>query len=150
MKSLQRSCVIAVSLVVWYCCTSSTEKWRSIVYATSFSFLEACWYRVQENKYWTSWQQHYTLLLLAPLLQMPQVRHESFLQNIFMFPCKVWLFEIIAGYYLQLLYNGTNPAWVYHGPQVYCRGNITVSFSFWLRWFCLGLLFELVTFFLEG
>lgn len=154
----RRVCGIICSLVLWTCwCwyTSSREKIQSLVYATLFSGIEACWYRVRKGCFWTSWQQHYTLLLFSPLLFTTQETRgargaESQLwlldasANIFLFPLKVWLFEIIAGYYLQLLYTGKNPAWTYDGPTACCHGNIDVSFRFWLRWLCLGLLYELI------
>lgn len=153
-----RVCGIICSLVMSLCCwywwvwwTSAREKIQSMVFASAFGCIEACWYRIHTGRYWTTWQQHYTLLLFSPLffttgetvetvetLVPPFWFHTDI--NIFLFPLKVWLFEIVAGYYLQLCYGGKNPAWTYHGPSAYCHGNIVVSFHFWLRWLCLGLL----------
>ena len=135
---MHQKIIITFSLAVWFATISWKQQGQSLVCASLFSCVESCWYRYHEGRWWTSWQQHYTLTLLSPLIFFSCSMH------ILLFPLKVWLFEIVAGYYLQLLNNGKNPAWIYYGPNAYCHGNILLSLSMWLRWMALGFFFNTI------
>lgn len=60
--------------------------------------------------------------------------------RVVLFPCLIWLLEIMEGYFLMILYNGKNPAWTYVGKWARFNGNINLSFVF--SWMACGLILE--------
>lgn len=151
--------VIAFSVLLWSTFLDRMQQVVSVVYSASFSVIEYCWAKAKKRHYrqtaaeahYATWQQFYVLALLAIPFFFNDHDTEPVMNptcgSIIAFPFRVWLFEIVSGYYLQFLYNGRNPAWDYstsNRGSCYCHGNIVLDMRMYFRWVGLGVLHYLL------
>ncbi|ETV99827.1 hypothetical protein H310_07869 [Aphanomyces invadans] len=154
---------VAVSLVAglataWHAIHSTSVCFSAVLAASAFACIEFTWYATTTEQPngdlaftpfqptcragHTTWAQFWANVLYTPVLLFTfrQVVSSAFVRVV-LFPCNIWLLEIVEGYALMLLF-GRNIAWTYTTNDAYCHGNIRLGF--WKQWLALGIVLECV------
>ncbi|ETV75300.1 hypothetical protein H257_10483 [Aphanomyces astaci] len=142
--------------IAWYAAYTLPVQFSCVFAASAFACIEFTWYANTtelENgdlrftpfqptcrAGHTTWAQFWANVVYTPvLLYAYRAVVPSAVLRVLLFPCNIWLLEILEGYTLMLLF-GRNIAWTYTTSDAYCHGNIRLGF--WKLWLVLGLVLE--------
>ena len=130
--------------VLWYCLFDLSEKQISIYGSCLFCGMEMIWYRYWYQHWWTSWQQLVCGIWTLPLLLKCYLYCN---EHLLLVPIWVWMFELVCGHYLLILYNNRNPAWCYRDIKgSICNGTILFTWQCYFRWILLGIIVKCLRF----
>ena len=120
---------------------------RSFICSVFFSLFEAIYYKIEDGYFHTTKEQFIANIIFLPIfLDLYSNLITYFIIRVLLFPFNVWVYEGLVGNILMKLY-GKNPAWSYEGKKgSICKGNICITFHYYIRWIVLGLSFELFDF----
>jgi hypothetical protein len=118
-------------------------SYDTLICSIFFSIAEALFYKVQDGKLWTSYEQFICNLLFLPIfLHGYDALISTYFFRIALFPINVWIYEFIVGTLLKLIY-GHNPAWNYENqPGSHFNGLICIRRDYIFRWIILGSIYE--------
>lgn len=140
---------------LWWFFLTSEQQVLGVVLAAGYGLIEYLWYGMStvdsegtvrfaplspnRRKCYTSWAQFFANVVCLPVMiegLWTKLPHWSL--RLLVFPLIIWLFEVVAGYYLWLVWDAR--PWTYRGKDAFFHGNIKLAH--WKVWALLAISLE--------